>query len=435
MHTHYIQRFLLIGLGCGLVAFLAACGPQTSPDLNTSQQATSAARSQATVAMSPTQTSCPSQGKGRPAVTAPITLGSDQNIVYVYNTSRTGLLRRYDLNTRQATTIVSLSNVKISDAQVSKDGHYVLFLSQVSGQPAIQLIRIDGQGLQTLYCGYRKNGIPPDISDLVWSPNQQLAAFLEPNPGGGPGAPIVQLLNLSNGTVQTEITPDNRSGYMLRAWLNNTEVYMTGYFTNQAAPPHDVYVLDLSKGLNQNNNTKRVALIQGYNWDINLTPDGTQLILSQCGDSPTLDMPSAPGLISSQPVTGGVLKIIYASHVHAVTHARIISATTLLFILGNKFGAEPAPYDADLAPGLWKINLDGTGLTQLTRDGRFLSDLHTTWSSVSRDGRLYAVGGYEYGATQFAVKLFYGSLSGGSATQFAITNPGEDAQIAGWTTM
>ncbi len=435
MHTHRFQRYLLSLLGCCFVVLLAACGPHSASSLSANQLATGAsqastgANSRATVAMPPTQTSCPPQGQGRPAVTAPLTLGSHQNIVYVYNTSTTGILRRYDVSTGQKTTIVSLSNVAISDAQVSTDGQYVLFLSKVSGQPAIQMVRMDGQGLQTLYCGYPNNGIPAGVTNLVWSPNQQLAVFEEPNPGGGPGAPIVQLLNLSNGTVQTEITPTNRSGYVLRAWLNNTQVYMTGYYTNQAAPPHDVFILDLSKGPNQNNNTKQVASIQGYDWDMNLTTDGSKLILSQCGDDPQQDMPIAPSLISSQPATGGVISIIYASHVHAVTQARIVSSTTLLFILGGRFGIDPAP-------GLWRINLDGSGLTHLTADGRFLSDVHTPWSSVSRDGKLYAVGSYNYnGAQSPAVKLLYGPLSGGAATQFAITNAGEDAQIAGWTTM
>ncbi len=434
MHTPPFQRCLLSLLGCCLVVLLAACGPRPTSSLDTKQTATSASQAQtstgandkATVAMPPTQTSCPPQGQARAAVTAPLTLGSHQNIVYVYNTSAAGILRRYDVSTGQKTTIVSLSNVAISDAQVSTDGQYVLFLSKVSGQPAIQMVRMDGQGLQTLYCGYPNNGIPASVTNLVWSPNQQLAVFEEPNPGGGPGAPIVRLLNLSSGTVQTEITPTNRSGYVLRVWLNNTQVYMTGYYTNQAAAPHDVYVLDLSKS--PNNNTQRVALIQGYDWDINLTTNGSKLILSQCGDSPQQDMPAAPSLISSQPAAGGVLNIIYASHVHAVTQARVISSTTLLFILGGKFGS-------DLAPGLWKINLDGSGLTQLTADGRFLSTVHTTWSSVSRDSKLYAVGSYNYVGSQLPVKLLYGSLNGGATTQFAITNAGEDAQIAGWTTM
>jgi hypothetical protein len=81
----------------------------------------------------------------------------------------------YDVTTGQKTTIVSLSSVKISDAQVSIDGQYALFVSQVSGRPR-QMIRMDGQGLQTLYCP--NNGIPPSLSDLLWSPNQQLAVFL-----------------------------------------------------------------------------------------------------------------------------------------------------------------------------------------------------------------------------------------------------------------
>src|SRR5947209_9833448 len=156
MHTHRFQRYLLSLLGCCFVVLLAACGPHPASSLNANQLATSASQAQvsrATVAMPPTQTSCPPQGQGRPAVTAPLTLGSHQNIVYVYNTSTAGILRRYDVSTGQKTTIVSLSNVAISDAQVSTDGQYVLFLSKVSGQPAIQMVRMDGQGLQTLYCG------------------------------------------------------------------------------------------------------------------------------------------------------------------------------------------------------------------------------------------------------------------------------------------
>src|SRR5579859_5329628 len=116
--------------------------------------------SQAAVAMPATQTGCPPQGQGRPAVMAPLMGGRDQTIVYISNTASTGNLRRYDVSRAQTTTIVSLPHVKISDAQVSTDGRSVLFLSQVGGRPAIQLIRLDGQGLQTLYCGYPNQGVP-----------------------------------------------------------------------------------------------------------------------------------------------------------------------------------------------------------------------------------------------------------------------------------
>jgi dipeptidyl aminopeptidase/acylaminoacyl peptidase len=290
--------------------------------------------------MPPTQTSCPLQGQARAAVTAPLTLGSNQNIVYVYNTSTTAFLRRYDVTTGQKTTIVSLSSVKISDAQVSTDGQYVLFVSQVSGHPAIQMIRMDGQGLQTLYCAYPNNGIPPALNDLLWSPNQQLAVFLEPDPNGGPAGPDIRLLNLTAGTVQTKVIGGMHSQYILETWRNNTQVYFTIYTPAIDTPQNNVYVLDLTKGTN---NTTEVAQIDGAGWDMNLTPDGNTLVLSQ--DAPNSQPPS---LISSQPATGGILNVIYASHVHAVTQARIISSTTLLFILGGKFGIDPAP-------GLWKM--------------------------------------------------------------------------------
>lgn len=71
------------------------------------------------------------------------------------------------MSTGVVSTIVSLSGVTISDAQLSKDGQNVLFLSQIGGHPAIQMIRLDGQGLQTLYCGSARNGIPANISHLV----------------------------------------------------------------------------------------------------------------------------------------------------------------------------------------------------------------------------------------------------------------------------
>jgi hypothetical protein len=368
MQTHILPRFGLLLLSLSLMILISACGA-VSPFASTSPvQATSTTHDAATVPMPATQTSCPPSGTARGAVFAFLAAGGDEQIVYVDTTSQASTLKLSDANTGVVSTIVSLPRVTISDAQRSSDGKYVLFLSQVEGRPAIQMIRLDGQGLQTLYCGSARNGIPASISHLVWSPDQQRAVFLEPNPGGAPGAPIVQLLTLSSGKVQTEIMPANRSGYLPQIWLSDTQMYLTGFYSNQAAPPHDVYLLDVRHVPEQNTPPQRVALIQGANWDLNLTSDGKQLILSQCaGDLISADDCSAPSLISTQPATGGTLKIIYASHVHAVTAVRAVDAHTLLFIIGGKYGAEPAPYDNNLAPGLWKIQVDGTHLMQLSR--------------------------------------------------------------------
>lgn len=437
--TSYCYIFLSL-IGCCLMTFLAACGPQSATALSATQLAatnnvnsstTGGTTSHVTTApMPPTRTDCPANGQGRAAITAPLALGSHQNLVYVYNSSGAALLKRYDVSTGAKTTIVSLPNTAFYSAQLSTDGQFILFVTQYAHHAQIQMIRLDGQGLQTLYCAKPGNGIPNYVANMLWSPNQQLAVFEESNPGGAPGAALVRLLNLSSGAVQTYITPTTRSGYTPQEWLNNTEVYMTGSYFSNIAAPHDVYILDISKGTDQVNNTRQVASIIGYNWEMNLSTDGSKLILSQCSDSPGQDAPSSPSIISSQNATGGTLNPIYISHVHAVTQARVISPNTMLMALGGKLGA-------GAEDGLWKINMDGTGLVHLTTDGRLLSNTRTTWSSVSRNGNLYAVIGYNYigNSDKFPFKVFYGSLSGGSPTQIDMTNAGENASIVGWTTM
>src|SRR2546427_733388 len=77
--------------------------------------------------------------------------------VFIYiigdiNTPTSGILKRYDIVTQRKTEIVNLANKSISIAQISTDGQWILFVSQGSRSAALQLIRMDGQGLQTLYC-------------------------------------------------------------------------------------------------------------------------------------------------------------------------------------------------------------------------------------------------------------------------------------------
>src|SRR5207244_3345924 len=84
-------------------------------------------------------------------------------IVYVYNeiplntSIAYGHVKLYDVTTGHKSVLVT-SGLSIEHAQVSADGQWVLFLSQVDPRgdrqhdSMLQLIRIDGQGLQTLYC-------------------------------------------------------------------------------------------------------------------------------------------------------------------------------------------------------------------------------------------------------------------------------------------
>jgi Tol biopolymer transport system component len=107
----------------------------------------------------------------------PLTLGNHQNIVYIVNEYQGhnptfGTLKRYDVTTGQKTEILKLPNVEMSDAQISADGQWIVFQVSVGGTEKLQLIRMDGQELQTLYCGN-----PVSYTDLQWSANQQLIAF------------------------------------------------------------------------------------------------------------------------------------------------------------------------------------------------------------------------------------------------------------------
>jgi Tol biopolymer transport system component len=369
-----------------------------------------------------TQTNCPSPA--RAAVWEPLKEGRRQNLLYTYNTSSNGFLIRYDIRSGKKTTILSLNNATISDARISPDGHFVLFVTQVNSQLAIQMVRVDGQSLQTLYCVPRNTEPINFIDDLLWSPDQQQLLFRVPDPASGKTTPLLQLLDLTHGSLRTVPPPSDNTGYIPRAWPTPNQVYMQGYALNasDSVPPHDVYVLNVSK-----KSVQRVASINGYDWDLSLTPDGKHLLLGQGAALPPQGQPQPPSLISEQAASGGNLQVIYASHVYAVTQICAITAKTLLFVLGGRFAS-------GARDGLWKINMDGSGLMQLTRDGKLLSDQQMPWSDISRDGRMYAVASYNSTATadKGQTVVLYGSLHGGGTTVVDRTDAGNNPEIVGW---
>ena len=140
-----------------------------------------------TVQMPPTQTACPATGTARAAVMRPLVLGHDQDLVYIYNevprntSTAVGHLRRYDATTGQKTDIVS-SGIRIDQAQVSADGQWVLFLSipdprgDNQHSAMLQLVRMDGQGLQTLYCFPNATYSGQNTSRLDFAPVERRSA-------------------------------------------------------------------------------------------------------------------------------------------------------------------------------------------------------------------------------------------------------------------
>jgi len=87
----------------------------------------------------------------------PLALGNHQNIVYIVNefqaqTPTFGTLKRLDFTTDAKIEIVKIAGTSISDAQVSADGQWILFVSVTTNQDKLQLVRMDGHALQSLCC-------------------------------------------------------------------------------------------------------------------------------------------------------------------------------------------------------------------------------------------------------------------------------------------
>jgi hypothetical protein len=483
MRPDISYRLLLAPLGL-LLLFFAACGSQPTVNAGTSQaQAattttvvstnpavanTTPGNQQAgtSAAMPHTETSCPAEGTGRAAITTPLALGSHQNIVYTYNTPNAAILRRYDVSTGKKINILSIPGVQINDAQLSTDGQFILFTTKPVTSPgaahigsiAVQLVRVDGQGLQTLYCA--KNTFQPGMSglyNLLWSPNQQLAIFSLRNPADAGKSQFVRALNLSNGQVQTEIntaiqiTTGPMNNYRLYGWLNNTQVYMADDLNTleigglDKVKPYYAYILDLSKGPDQKLSIMPVAKLDSYCWSLGSVPDGSRLLISMCQHNPPGTAGSSithgPGTLSVQPQPASDIDTgrtdIYKNSTGGVTAASAISNSTLLFDL--HFGDGAVNRDE-----LWKINIDGTKLTRLTPLEGSITQQYTLntssqspWSNVSRDNSMFAAQSRNGSPT---TNLCYGSLSGGDAAQaptvFATATQDEGTlEIAGWTTM
>lgn len=456
MNTTRYYRFLFTLLGGLLILLLAACGSSTPPTTGgatpTTNGSGTAVQGQTpgttpptgstTATVPPTQTSCPASGTARTAVMTSLTLGNHPNLVYIVNeyqghTATFGTLKRYDVTTGGKAEVVKLPGVSISGAQVSADGQWIAFFAGVEGAQKLQLVRMDGQELQTLYCG-------SNVQSLQWSANQKLIAFVNYQNNSSD----IYLLNVQNGSLQRVFHPgsminEGLDGYHLQSWLDATHLYLLNQPLDQ--PADTLSILDITRGTDQDSN----ALQQVYKvappaspfstfcWDSDSSYDGASLFISGCRNaSPYSGITQGPSSILVEPAKGGSQHTIFNSSTMAITSIRAISKTTLLFVVANNgTGADTSKN------GLWKINTDGTGLTQLTTAGAGVSGgpsalspyTQYPWSNVSRDGSMFALQhNTANGQTQ---SLLVGPINGGTPTTFASISDGTQMSIVGWTTM
>src|SRR5437868_1620447 len=295
-HTPRASRVLIFCL-VGCLVFLFAASIPLSPAV-ASSSSTSRSLSAAV------STSCPSPGTARAASMPSMTLGTHPTIVYIVNESTAGTLKRYDVVTRAKVEIVKLANTSIDSAQISGNGQWLPF---VSGQPIngtslfkLQLVRMDGQYLQTLYCSTGQNG----LGEVQWSTNRALIAFVT----NSSSTENVEMLNTTSGSLQT-LYSTATSFVNVRTWLDLHRLYLTNTRTDQ--PADTIYLLDI------NHPGTLQTVFNGAFSDLDSSYNSQYLYLSHCvcgyGNA-------GPGSISVLPATGGQQQTLYSSSADAITN-------------------------------------------------------------------------------------------------------------------
>ena len=324
--------FLL--LGCLFALFLSACGTQvqqapqiqqTSGMANLSLLLSSSSLAQQTTI----STSCPAPGTGRAAVLPYLSLGPHRNVVYTYSTFDTNgkplgsFLKRYDVVTKTKAVIYSVQQKNISGIQISADGQWVLFVTQQTLQGSqlsrLQLIRMDGTHLQTLYCA-------SSIDESQWSTDQKLVVFNTISNG----TQYVDVLNATTGAVQTDLSAPANKGVNVRTWLDTRRIYVTNTQIDQ--PPNIIYLLDTRTGANQQLSNLPVVF-NGNFADFDSSYNGSKLFINTCVCGQGGD--TGPSTITVRPALGGQAQALYSTPAYAVTSVRAVTPTTLLFIIDS----------------------------------------------------------------------------------------------------
>jgi hypothetical protein len=281
--------------------------------------------------------------------------------------------------------------------------------------------------VQTLYCARRGE----QIGALAWSPNQQYVAFQE--------GMNVYLLKVATGTSKLAVHPSATTYYVVRTWLDPTRLYLAGLAIGTETPPLNLYLLDITTA-----KVQHILDSPALCGDFDRSIDGTHLFTSEC----QFAMPTTggPSRILTQPATGGSTTTIYSTLSYAITSLRVASPTILLFVIHN---AGVGSIDTS-QNGLWKVNINGTGLTRLTNEAADQATgfpfTRTPWSVVSRDGQSYAVQVSTYAISTpgtitplSSSSLLIGSLSGGPPLIFATmtrnTGTIDTLDMVGWTSM
>lgn len=403
--------------------------------------------------MPATQTSCPPAGQLRAAVLAPYRSQGHNALVYaaagqgpIDNPSST--LLRYDTMTGTTSAIITVPG-DISEVELSADGQWVIFSTggytsgaQSNSKPTrLQMVRIDGQGLQTLYCS---------------SPSDHLL-FFSASPGLDPAESVwnlffsladssmVGVMNIIKGAILFEF--HSQYSYQPIIWETDFNLYLLRS-SNSGNPGTQSSLVEFSFDSGASLPASDSAFLAtpqvpsfGPCSDLDFSTDLRTIFTSQCKGS--ADFFCSGCLPTEGPSTIDAINFdttspkpvpIFTSSTMAIIQLRAITSSTLLFMVENtdQYSAEN---------GLWKMNTDGTGLQRLFLTTQLLlfgGGPGYPWDTVSRDGSMYALKTTSAQA-EGEDKLFIGSLNGGRPMTIAQDGVGPVGQIAmlyiaGWTT-
>lgn len=460
--TRFFQFTLVL---CCLLLIVSACG-QPASRAQAHSDGSFAAGGAATLqpTSTPTQTipdtsnqTCPASGNGRATSMPALAPGKSNELVYLKQQSQpdTSTLTRYDIASQTSQPILQISTAE-TNVSISPNGQWILLIGQINGQMALQLVRADGQDLQTLYCAPAGTS----IEHAQLSPNQHLLAFSQVSQQLSQSA--LQILDLTSGQVHTVLSSQD-SGYpqpqglindspatsislldtheplnplpsqshltfQPQQWINNTNLYLSG--TVEGVSPGSaprLYLLDNvnSNVAQQQSNVQLVAPMTSMrncdNFDI--TPDSQTVV---CSISTEMGW-TGPAQIQMESASGGPIHTVYTGPNGGVTTTRAIANSTLIFTLSQN--SQPN--------SLWKINTNGSGLTQLAtapanNQMQFANAGYQPWSILSPDGMFYVI--YEDDPSNGTATLLIGHFNQGSGgASRGLTISGSNLEPVGWT--
>ena len=375
--------------------------------------------------------------------------GNHQVLVYLtstydQNSYEVSAFQRYDISTGRSSTILRLpSGGHVEDAQISGDGQWILFLADYStstppgGIGKLQLVRLDGQYLQTLYCSTKI------IRSVLWSPDARSVVFNLLSPTGVIDSQtplIMEELDTESGTLLPLLHTTAGTGYTPLIWANQggavySIFYATNYqFGSAGGPkvdlPGNLYVF-ADADLHTPATPVLLSTTNGCH-NYALSPDNTRLFINQCH---TVSGPQAPSTIqvedTSDPQHSSSPRTILSSGTLAIFHIAAISNTTLLFDVLNQSGDTSQN-------GIWTINMDGTGLRRLTTGGMLdtfdyfdAGAYQDPWTNASRDGQFYIVADWPNSNSGLA----YGPVNGPESQLTPVPLPAGQNGVIGWTTL